>query len=117
MQCCKCRLLNRTAPQSTRPPQTNVQFLPLEQTRSIDERYENYECNEPFPSFVLATPLPRMRSHIRRARSFRTLNATFPDGCTAIELMRPLWPLRTRRTAQSRARNKHRVPSSDADNR
>ena len=58
-----------------------------------------------------------MRSHIRNALSFPTLSASFPDGWTATELTRPLWPFNTRRTAQSRARNKHRVPSSEADNR
>jgi len=44
----------------------------------------------PWPSFVLATPFPRMRSHILSALSFPTLNATFPEGCIAIELIRPL---------------------------
>lgn len=54
---------------------------------------------------------------MRNVLSLPTLNATFPEGCTATEFTRPLWPFRDRRTAQSRARNKHRVPSSDADRR
>ena len=69
------------------------------------------------PSFVLAEPLPRMRSHIRSVLSFPTVNATFPEGCTATELTLPLWPFRARSTVQSRAWKMQSVPSSEADMR
>ena len=79
--------------------------------QSINQR------SSPFPSFVLAQPLPRIRSHMRKARSFPTLRATLPEGCTATELTRPLCPFSVRKTAQSLARNRHNVPSSEADRR
>jgi len=50
-------------------------------------------------------------------RSFPTLSATFPDGCTESELTRPLWPFSDRSTAQSRVRKTQSVPSSDAEMR
>ena len=54
---------------------------------------------------------------MRRVLSWPTLNATLPEGCTATELMRALWPFIARRTDQSRAWKRHSVPSSDAERR
>src|SRR6266404_2467840 len=64
---------------------------------------------------MLAALCPRIRSHMYNVRSFPTLNATLPDGCTDTELTRPLWPFSDLRTAQSRARKRQSVPSSDAE--
>lgn len=57
----------------------------------------------PLPIFVLADPLPRIKSHIRKVRSLPTLNASFDVGCTATQLTRPLCPLSVRKRDQSRA--------------
>ena len=54
---------------------------------------------------------------MRSALSLPTLRATFPEGCTATALTRPLWPRSVRRTVQSLAWNRHREPSSEADSR
>lgn len=66
---------------------------------------------------MLAEPFPRIRSHIRSVLSFPTLRATFPEGCTATQLTRPLWPFKLRKTFQSRAWKRQSVPSSDAESR
>lgn len=71
----------------------------------------------PFPSFVLAEPLPRMRSHIRSVLSFPTLIPTFPEGWMATQLTRSLCLFKDLSSTQSRARNMHMVPSSEAETR
>lgn len=54
---------------------------------------------------------------MRNVLSFPTVRASFPEGCTATAFTRPLCPFSARRTAQSRARNRHRDPSSEAERR
>lgn len=112
----RCRLWNRTVQQTAIRPQTTGQSRPLSNYQSC---FAMLGCtfDAPFPIFVLATPFPLMRSHILRALSFPTLSATLPEGCTATELTRPLCPFRARRTDQSLALNRHRVPSSEADSK
>ena len=53
--------------------------LPLKALRKPDDAHRIHSYT-PFPSFVLAEPLPRIRSHIRKVLSAPTLRATFPEG-------------------------------------
>lgn len=51
---------------------------------------------------------------MRSVRSFPTLSPTFEEGCTAMQLTRPLWPFNDLSKTQSRARKMQIVPSSEA---
>jgi hypothetical protein len=96
---------------------SNEQVHPLSLSIKMIRKTRNERRDQPFPSLVLALPLPLIKSHIRRVLSFPTLSATLPLGCTATELTRPLCPCNDRNTAQSRARKRQSVPSSDAESR